>query len=80
MRARGVDASMIRPLIQQFEIQAEVLDAQGSTDSLDDAVAALATWMSLAGDRLTEDDMVVLVGIGAVLYRHGLRQRLVGPS
>jgi len=66
---------MIHPLIAQFEMQAQVLDAQPSNESLDDAVARLAAWMNLAQDRFSEDDMTVLVKLGGILYREGLRRR-----
>lgn len=48
---------------------------QESGKGLGDAIADLAAWMSLAADHLTEDDLAVLGGIGAVLYREGLRRR-----
>lgn len=68
---------MIHPVIQQFEVQAQLLDVQESRASLDDAVVRLAAWIGLAEDHLTEDDMAVLVEIGGVLYREGLRKRLL---
>ncbi|TDP78176.1 hypothetical protein EV672_1263 [Aquabacterium commune] len=52
-----------------------MLDLQGHQASLDDAIAQLAAWMDLASTRLSEDDLVVLMGIGAALYREGLRNR-----
>ena len=66
------------PIIAQFRIQAELLDIAGKPDELitDDLVVALASWMWLIEDRLTEDDMAVLIGIGGALFREGLRQRL----
>lgn len=66
------------PIIAQFRIQAELLDIAGKPDELDhyDLVVALASWMWLIEDRLTEDDMAVLIGIGGTLFREGLRQRL----
>lgn len=56
---------MIHPLIGQFQAHADVLDALASNDSLDDAVVRLATWMEIAGERVTEDDRAVLISIGA---------------
>ena len=39
----------------------------------DEAIAELPPWMDLAD--LTEDDWVVLVEVGAILYREGLSRR-----
>ncbi len=66
---------MLHPMIQRFEAQAELLDMQAARESLDDAVVRLAAWMDLAQGRLSEDDMVVLVEVGGILYREGLRKR-----
>lgn len=63
------------PTIELFQSGAELLDLQGSTRGLDDAIAQLAAWMDLAASRLFEDDVVVLSEIGATLYREGLRNR-----
>jgi hypothetical protein len=63
------------PVIETFQGRAELLDMQGSSAGLDEAIAQLAAWMDLASDRLTEDDVVVLTEIGATLYRDGLRKR-----
>ena len=67
---------MDHPLIKRFEAGAELLEIQRDGASVEDAVIRLAAWMELAADHLTEDDEVVLVGIGAMLYREGLRGRL----
>lgn len=67
---------MIHPVIERFQAQAEVIDAQGSRDSVDEAVVRLAAWIGVAEDHLTEDDMAVLVEVGGILYREGLRRRL----
>lgn len=67
---------MDHPLIKRFEAGAELLEIQRDGASVEDAVIRLAAWMDLAADHLTEDDEVVLVGIGAMLYREGLRRRL----
>lgn len=66
---------MKHPTIELFEQRASLLDVQGSGQGLDDAIANLAAWMDLAEDRLTEDDWTVLGGIGALLFREGLRRR-----
>lgn len=63
------------PTIEAFQAGAEMLDLQGNQVSLDDAIAQLVAWMDLASTRLSEDDLVVLIGIGATLYREGLRNR-----
>lgn len=63
------------PVIETFQVRAELLDMQGSSAGMDEAIAQLAAWMDLASDRLTEDDGVVLTEIGAMLYRDGLRKR-----
>jgi len=65
----------IHPFIEVFQAGAELLDAQLSHADLDDAIAQLAAWMDLAVTRLSEDDVAVLNGIGATLYREGLRKR-----
>jgi hypothetical protein len=64
------------PTIEAFQAGAEMLDLQNSRVGLDDAIAQLAAWMDLASARLSEDDQVVLIGIGATIYREGLRSRL----
>lgn len=66
---------MIHPVIQQFQAQAELLDAAGARDTLDDAVVQLAAWLQLAQERLTDDDITVLTNLGGLLYREGLRYR-----
>lgn len=66
---------MLHPMIQRFEAQAELLDMQASRESLDDAVVRLAAWVDLAQGKLSEDDMVVLMEVGGILYREGLRRR-----
>lgn len=66
---------MLHPMIQRFEAQAELLNVQATRDSLDDAVVRLAAWMELASGKLSEDDMVVLIEVGGILYREGLRKR-----
>jgi prefoldin subunit 5 len=66
---------MIHPLVRQFQAQAEVLEAQGSTESLDEAIATLASWMELAQDQLSDDDETVLISLGGILFREGLRKR-----
>lgn len=67
--------SPFHPTIQQFQAAAELLDMQGSASDLDDALAQLAAWMDLAADHLSEDDAAVLISIGGMLYREGLRRR-----
>ena len=67
---------MTHPTIELFQQRADLLDLQGSKKGLDDAIANLAAWMGLAGDRLIEDDWAVLGEIGAGLYREGLRRRM----
>ena len=66
------------PIIAQFRMQAELMDIAGTPDELavDDLTTQLASWMWLIEDRLTEDDMAVLIGIGGALFREGLRRRL----
>lgn len=66
---------MLHPTIQLFQQRAELLNIQGSTEGLDDAIANLAAWMSLARDRINEDDWVALGEIGGLLYREGLKRR-----
>ncbi len=69
---------MHHPRIAQFEAGAELLDLQRDGASLDDAVVRLAAWMDLAASHLTDQDQAELTGIGAVLYRDGLRRRMQG--
>jgi hypothetical protein len=57
-----------------------VLDLQGSTFGLDDAIANLVAWTDLAADQLTEDDMADLSEIGGLVYREGLRRRQGGEQ
>lgn len=66
------------PLIALFQGSAEAMDATGQVPGLDEAIVRLASWMELAQDRLTEDDVAVLAEIGAVLYREGLNRRAGG--
>lgn len=68
---------MIHPTIKLFEEQAMLHDVYESRTSLDDAIVELASWMDRARDHLAEADMIILNTIGAVLYREGLRQRIV---
>jgi len=65
----------MHPTIEIFRAGAELLDVQESSAGLDDAIAELAAWMDLASERLSEDDLVVLNAIGAMLFRAGLRYR-----
>ena len=69
---------MVHPLIARFQAAAEQLDIQGDHATLDDAITRLAAWMNLATDHLTENDKVVLVEIGALMYRDGLQRRING--
>lgn len=64
---------MEHPTITLFEKTARLLDVQESSKGLDDAIAQLAAWMDVSD--LSEDDWVVLVEVGAILYREGLRRR-----
>lgn len=66
--------TMHHPTIDLFEKTANLLDVQNSAKGLDDAIAQLAAWMDVSD--LSEDDWVVLVEVGAILYREGLRRRL----
>lgn len=66
---------MADALIEQFQAAAELLDVQGSREALDDAIVRLAAWMELAEEHLTDDDRAVLISLGGLLYREGLRQR-----
>lgn len=59
----------------KFEQRAELLNLQGSTAGVDDAISQFAAWMDLARDHLTEDDWAVLGEIGGMLYRVGLSRR-----
>lgn len=69
---------MVHPLIARFQAAADQLDIQGDRATLDDAITRLAAWMNLAADHLTENDKVVLVEIGALMYRDGLQRRIDG--
>ena len=63
------------PIIKQFEAHAELLDISGSTEAIDDAIVQLAAWMDTL--ELAEDDEALLCRIGEILYREGLRRRMV---
>ena len=65
----------MHPTIEIFRAGAELLDVQESSAGLDDAIAELAAWMDLALERLSEDDLIALNAIGAMLFRAGLRYR-----
>ena len=69
----------IHPTIARFQQRSEMLDMQGSTAGLDDAIGLLVAWMDALQDQLTEDDLVMLTEIGGMLYRDGLRRRLPPP-
>lgn len=83
LTSRGLFAStwrrtvppMSHPTIKLFEHCATLLEMEGSTWDLDDAIAELAAWMDLVRYKLTDDDMAVLGQIGGVLYREGLSRR-----
>lgn len=66
---------MLHPPIQRFEAEAELLDMLPARESPDHAVVRLAAWVDLPQGRLSEDDMVVLMEVGGILYREGLRRR-----
>ncbi|SCK32269.1 hypothetical protein VAR608DRAFT_2803 [Variovorax sp. HW608] len=59
---------MEHPNVELFELLALMLDLQGSSKILGDAIAELAGWMDMARDHLTDDDWAVLGEIGAVRY------------
>ncbi|NYT63822.1 hypothetical protein H0A66_16010 [Alcaligenaceae bacterium] len=63
------------PIIALFESRAQAHDAAGSKVTLDDAMVMLARWMELAQGRLSEDDVVVLLEVGAIMFRNGLTRR-----
>jgi len=67
---------MINPIIQAMQARAELLDIQGSTQGLDDALANLAGWIELKQEELHEDDLAVLLEVGGILYREGLKRRM----
>lgn len=66
---------MIHPLIALFETKAAVIEITEGKDGLDEAIALLASWMSVAENKLSEDDLAVLSDVGAILYKEGLRRR-----
>jgi len=66
---------MIHPLIALFETKAAVIEITEGKDGLDEAIALLASWMSVAENKLSEDDVAVLSDVGAILYKEGLRRR-----
>ncbi|RQY11170.1 hypothetical protein [Burkholderia stagnalis] len=72
----------IHPVIAAFERQSKILDVIGDKQDADDAIALLAGWIDLAAERLTDDDVSVLVNVGGLLFRDGLQRknaRLSGP-
>jgi len=66
---------MIHPLIALFQTKAAVIDITEGKDGLDEAITLLASWMSVAENKLSEDDLAVLSDVGAILYKEGLRRR-----
>lgn len=69
---------MSHPVVTLFQHRAEMLDMQGSKAGTDEALVQLASWIDLERDKLSEDDLAVLVGVGAMLYRDGLARRVTG--
>ncbi|MCK3850626.1 hypothetical protein E4O98_07885 [Pseudomonas sp. W2Jun17] len=67
---------MINPIIQAMQARAELLDIQESTQGLDDALANLAGWLEMRQEDLHEDDVTVLLEVGGILYREGLKRRM----
>lgn len=67
---------MINPIIQAIQARAELLDIQESTQGLDDALANLAGWLELRQEDLHEDDVTILLEVGGILYREGLKRRM----
>lgn len=70
---------MLNPVIAAIQARAELLEILQSPQNLDDALATLAGWIEMQ-EKLPEDDLTVLLGVGAVMYREGLRRRLGGSS
>ncbi len=66
----------VHHVIQQFQNQAEMLDALRTPQGLDDAISELALWMDLKQTELSPDDWTMLVNVGGLLYREGLRWRM----
>jgi hypothetical protein len=66
---------MLHPVIEMFATRARLLEAQEDPSGLDDAIAHLAAWIDQCRGRLSEEDLAVLNGVGAVLYREGLLRR-----
>ena len=71
---------MLNPIIEAIQARAELLDIQQSPQGLDDALATLAGWIEMNQEELPEDDLAILLEVGAVMYREGLRRRLEGRS
>ncbi|MBN3833670.1 hypothetical protein [Burkholderia sp. Ac-20344] len=70
----------IHPVIAAFERQSKILDVIGDTQDSDDAIALLAGWIDLVAERLTEDDVSVLVNVGGLLFRDGLQRKSASAS
>lgn len=64
-------------VIQAFQNQAAMLDALQSPHGLESAISDLALWMDLKEAELSEDDWSMLVNVGGLIYREGLRQRML---
>ena len=71
---------MLNPVIEAIQARADLLDIQQSPQSLDDALATLAGWIEMNQEGLPEDDLAILLEVGAIMYREGLRRRLEGRS
>ncbi|QHE89227.1 hypothetical protein [Hydrogenophaga sp. BPS33] len=66
----------VHQFIALFEQKAQVLDAACVSPDPDAAIVMLAQWLDIRHEDLTEEDLIVLSDIGALLYRDGMSRRL----
>lgn len=70
----------IHPMIAMFEGRAIVREATGQPADLAQAIIILAIWLDAAKERLSEDDLATLTGVGATMFQEGLARRMRGNS
>lgn len=58
-------------IIGHFEINATILAMTQSEEGIDYAISALAAWVASARERLSADELALLMRIGGVLFRIG---------
>jgi hypothetical protein len=52
-----------------FQQSSELLSLQKNKENLDDAISIFADWLFSTSYELTEDDLVILIKVGGIIYR-----------